>query len=589
MSFEVQVGDRLRDRFEVLEVLADSDIERVARCWDVELDREVLLEATGDALEAIPTADGMGRAMREARLLAGLNGAGIPRVLDVLKGTTGPILVMESYSGESLASRLERTGPLPPEEVRSLLLDLARTLATVHAGKVVHRDVSSRHVILGADGSALLRGFRFAKQAGRAVGHSSFWAKRVQSEASKASGEALPEHAAPEQHGGTASNAATDIFALGCVTYAAAVGEPAFLDGTGKYWRQPMPLRRAAPGLDSTTSELIEQCLSRSPALRPANAQAIVDRLSGRGGGAWKRRGTGMIAVALGALLIGGLGAAWALRGDTGSPGGGPLDRGGGFESEYSPSKARFESMFRRSRALVVGISNYPNLPKLTNAASDAAEVAEVLEELGWDVVKLLDEEATEKGILQAFDRLIKDVDKEDRLLFYYAGHGARSGSRSDVGYLQPIDADPDDSSSWVSFERLKDLRSSKNAKHSLALLDCCYGGAATFNGPGEERRSGNMPVETWTRNEAWVVMTSGLATETVEDEWFRESERLEHSPFAHLLLKELRKKEGPLAARSLMHHVRSGYHELGVTETPTYFSKPDQTKGDFVFFRGSE
>jgi len=186
---------------------------------------------------------------------------------------------------------------------------------------------------------------------------------------------------------------------------------------------------------------------------------------------------------------------------------------------------------FRSSRALVIGISEYQNLRKLENAAKDAKAVVVELERLGWDVKPLYDKQATEEGISRAIDALIRDVDPEDRLLFYYAGHGAKTGLRDDVGHLQPVDADPDNQRTWISFERLKELRSYNGAKHSLALLDCCYGGTATTDYGGSKRSSSISAEEAWTRDRAWEVITSGLSTETVEDQWFPGGDSLGHSP----------------------------------------------------------
>ncbi|MEM8713159.1 MAG: caspase family protein [Planctomycetota bacterium] len=593
MTFQVKVGDQLHGRFTVLDVLVDTDVERVARCRDTLLDREVLLEATGDALEAIPTSDGMQRAMREAWLLARLKAPGIPTVLDVIEGTTGPILVMDSYAGETLASRLERTGALPANEVRSLLLDLSRALAAVHGGKVTHRNVSSSHVILNAEGGVSLRGFRFAKRADRAAGHSSLRLGRERRERDARAREVLPDHAAPEQHGGTPSSARTDLFALGCVLYEAASGKPAFPDGTGRGRRQPDPLRRLAPELDAGVLALINECLAIQPGLRPASAQAIVDRLEGGGrrGRSWVMAGVVATAGAgvLAAGLWGGLIAGRSSVPEHDDPDAPVSDEKRGVEAVNEGTERDFGVGFRQSRALVIGISDYESLPKLENAASDAKAMVQVLKRLEWDVELLIDGDATEEGITKAFGQLVRDVDSEDRLLFYFAGHGSKSRLSDDVGHLQPVGAKRDNPTTWISFECLKDLRSDRGAKHSLALLDCCYSGVATSGWSGGVKRSGSVEAaEAWTQEQAWVVITSGLATETVEDSWFSESKRLDHSPFAHAVLKVLTKEKRAVTAQELVVQVDRTYRELGVQEqSTTFLREPKQSKGRFVFFLG--
>jgi serine/threonine protein kinase len=57
-------------------------------------------------------------------------------------GNEGPIdyLVMEFLQGESLAERL-RKGPLDPEQVLIIAIEIADALEKAHRAGVVHRDL----------------------------------------------------------------------------------------------------------------------------------------------------------------------------------------------------------------------------------------------------------------------------------------------------------------------------------------------------------------------------------------------------------------------------------------------------------------
>jgi uncharacterized caspase-like protein len=71
------------------------------------------------------------------------------------------------------------------------------------------------------------------------------------------------------------------------------------------------------------------------------------------------------------------------------------------------------------------------------------------------------------------------DIAPDDRILFFFAGHGHTVPGRHETGFLIPQDGDPEELSSlirWDEFTRDADLIP---AKHMLFLVDACYGGLA--------------------------------------------------------------------------------------------------------------
>ena len=86
--------------------------------------------------------------------------------------------------------------------------------------------------------------------------------------------------------------------------------------------------------------------------------------------------------------------------------------------------------MGSRIYALVIGINDYVSLPKLTGAVNDARAVEEFLKSQmnvpSGRIRLLLDEGASRREILDAFSQLSKDgeINRDDPILIYYAGHG---------------------------------------------------------------------------------------------------------------------------------------------------------------------
>jgi CheY-like chemotaxis protein len=106
---------------------------------------------------------------REAKAAACLHSEHIVRVYDHGIAEDGaPYLVMEYVEGETLTSRIVRTGPLPPTEVGSIIEQVGRALAEAHARGIVHRDVKPDNILLTSDlglpaGCAKLADFGLAR------------------------------------------------------------------------------------------------------------------------------------------------------------------------------------------------------------------------------------------------------------------------------------------------------------------------------------------------------------------------------------------------------------------------------------------
>ena len=93
---------------------------------------------------------------REAALLAWVNHPGLAAVHEVGEAAGRPYLVMASMiDGDDLAV-LVRQGPLPPQRVVELGVQIGDALAAVHRAGLIHRDVKPANVIVQPDGRARL-------------------------------------------------------------------------------------------------------------------------------------------------------------------------------------------------------------------------------------------------------------------------------------------------------------------------------------------------------------------------------------------------------------------------------------------------
>jgi tetratricopeptide (TPR) repeat protein len=140
------------------------------------------------------------------------------------------------------------------------------------------------------------------------------------------------------------------------------------------------------------------------------------------------------------------------------------------------------EKLYGSSYAVVIGINQYDIWPALEFAVADAEAVKKMFEATGFDEVFLiLDKEATQRRILtELFEALPQRVKRNDRVVFYFAGHGQTEDlpEGGKQGYIIPVDAGLDDfTATAISMEQIRSLSRRIPAKHILYVMDSCYSG----------------------------------------------------------------------------------------------------------------
>jgi hypothetical protein len=123
-------------------------------------------------------------------------------------------------------------------------------------------------------------------------------------------------------------------------------------------------------------------------------------------------------------------------------------------------------------KAFVVGNAHYAHTTSLANPANDARDLAERLDRLGYGVTLVMD--TTRAGFLEAFQRFVAGLARDDLALFYYAGHGLQIGGEN---YLFPVDArvekEEDARRRLVPLNALlADL--ARSTKQRIVILDAC-------------------------------------------------------------------------------------------------------------------
>jgi formylglycine-generating enzyme required for sulfatase activity len=242
--------------------------------------------------------------------------------------------------------------------------------------------------------------------------------------------------------------------------------------------------------------------------------------------------------------------------------------------------------LYNESHALVIGVSDYtggwPDLPGVSN---DLNLVKKTLVKQGFNVVIAKDPNRGE--LIFAFEDFINNYgqDPNNRLLFYFAGHGhtLRMTYGQEMGYIIPREApNPNLNEKGfravaLSMQRMEEYAKSIQSKHALFLFDSCFSGSLfslTRAIPENINYKTSRPVRQF--------ITAGMADERVPDtsifsrqfiDAFQGEGDLDKDGYLTGL--EL----GEFLQKTVVNYSKGNQH-------PQYgtIRDPDLDKGDFVF-----
>jgi serine/threonine-protein kinase len=101
--------------------------------------------------------DAVTRLRHEAEVVGRLRQENICAVFDMGQLEDGsPYVVMERLHGETMAKRLERSGPLKYVDLVDVLMQVLEGLRAAHAASVVHRDMKPENIFLARGGPRML-------------------------------------------------------------------------------------------------------------------------------------------------------------------------------------------------------------------------------------------------------------------------------------------------------------------------------------------------------------------------------------------------------------------------------------------------
>jgi uncharacterized caspase-like protein len=247
-----------------------------------------------------------------------------------------------------------------------------------------------------------------------------------------------------------------------------------------------------------------------------------------------------------------------------------------------------------RSYALIVGNKAYRDFDTLQTPHEDARSIADVLTTQYGFTTELTLSDGSHKSLVlldrpgREFRALLDDLEEEmngdDRLLIFYAGHGLWD-ERTGKAYWIPVDAQRNRRHEWISADDIISALKGIKARSVLVVADSCFSGALLRTAPDREPSEAELASSLVkdAQRASRILLASG-GTEPVLDGGARG-----HSIFARKFLDALTTPIRPIFSAHELYLRRIKPTVSGnARQVPQYdaMRESGHDAGDFVFMQ---
>src|SRR5580692_4186421 len=261
---ELQIGNLLGSRYEILELLGEGGMGAVYKAADREVDRIVALKVIRPEMASNPEI--LARFKQELLLSSQVTHRNVIRIYDLGEAQGVKFITMEYLEGENLHQILKTRGKLEVAESVDIMEQVACGLAAAHAVGIIHRDLKPSNIMRDKSGRVVLMDFGLARtfsgdgmtQTGAMLG--------------------TMEYMSPEQAQGMDVKASSDIFTVGLILYELLAGvtpfyaESAIASLLKRTQQRAIPLADVDKNIPGSLSNIVAKCLEKEPAKRYQNA-----------------------------------------------------------------------------------------------------------------------------------------------------------------------------------------------------------------------------------------------------------------------------------------------------------------------------
>jgi serine/threonine protein kinase len=286
-----RIGERYRERYEVLERIGEGAFAQVFRARDLTAGKEVALKVLKDPYLTVK--DVVERFQREVFAVASIQSPHVVGLTDFGISDEDFYLVMDLVQGPSLRELLHaRPRQLSATDVHTIVGQIAHALKAAHDKEIVHRDLKPENVVLVSRAGGAAEGetdwqvkvldFGFAKlpELERKLGLEPLTRKGFLF--------GTPQYLSPEQIRGKPLDGGADLFALAVITYEMMAGRRPW-DGDDPREVMKAVIERLPPAVTELhetiaprvveVNKFLERGLAKERADRFSDAQQLFEEL----------------------------------------------------------------------------------------------------------------------------------------------------------------------------------------------------------------------------------------------------------------------------------------------------------------------
>ena len=252
-------------RYRIVRRIGHGGMGQVFEARQDDLDRLVALKVLNQDLALDPTF--RQRFVREGRLLASLDSPHVIQVFETGERDGVLFIATQLVKGRDLGRAVTEDGPLSVPRALTVVAQVASALADAHNASLLHRDVKPSNVLLRE-----VRGDVFTYLCDFGIARS---ADSAETQTSGVLG--TLSYMAPECHQGAPASRASDLYALGCVLWAALTGHAPYERTNGytlglAHVTEPVPTFTGRTPARDSVNAILARALAKDPADRYAGA-----------------------------------------------------------------------------------------------------------------------------------------------------------------------------------------------------------------------------------------------------------------------------------------------------------------------------
>ena len=273
-----QVGDLVAGKYRLLSVIGQGGYGVVYRARQDAMGRDVALKMLRP--EAAVRDEEVERFRREVFHASCLRHPNTITLHDYGQTEAGELYIaMEYLRGMNVAQRLRVDGAFEHDEALDVVMQVLRSLREAHNQGILHRDVKPENIYLAdIDGEAIVKMLDFGLS--KAIGTRRFGARTLTKDGQV---HGTPQYMSPEQACAVKLTSASDLYALGLVTWEMLTGRPAYTGSTPvdvllKQVNDPTPSLPSQLS-DTLLAAFIERATKKRPERRFEDARRALDWL----------------------------------------------------------------------------------------------------------------------------------------------------------------------------------------------------------------------------------------------------------------------------------------------------------------------